>query len=71
MKGKLIFNLPENQSEFDMATDAQKMHAILFDLKHKFFRDLEEKKELNQKTVQFLRREVIDLIDSYQIRNLE
>ena len=32
MKAKLIFNLPEEQPEFEMATNGSKMHSVLWEM---------------------------------------
>jgi coproporphyrinogen III oxidase len=32
MKAKLIFNLPEEQTEFEMATNGSKMHSVLWEM---------------------------------------
>lgn len=38
MKAILEFNLPEEQSEFDLATKAGNMHAALWDIAQEVFR---------------------------------
>ena len=38
MKAILEFNLPEEQSEFDMAARANSMHAALWDMAQEIFR---------------------------------
>lgn len=39
-KAILEFNLPEEQAEFDTASNAGKMQSILWDLQHQVFRNI-------------------------------
>jgi len=54
MKAKLIFNLPEDNFDFLLATCASDMYSILRDLKNKLKYELKHNDDLTQETYEYL-----------------
>jgi hypothetical protein len=70
MKATLEFNLPEDQAEFDFATQGSNMHLALWDISQEL-RTLwkyEELKEEEWDMVERIRNKFFEILDDYQIK---
>lgn len=70
MKAKLTFNLPDDQAEFDLATQGSKMHEALSDMSQEL-RTLFKYEELNEnelKVVESIRGRFYEILDDHQIK---
>jgi hypothetical protein len=70
MKIKMIFNLPEDQIEFDFATQGGKMYSALWDIS-KELRTLWKYEELDEKEwdmVERIRNKFFEILDDHQIK---
>jgi hypothetical protein len=70
MKAKLTFNLPEDQAEFDFATQGSKMYSALHELSQEL-RTLWKYEELDEKEwnmVERIRNKFYDILDDHQIK---
>jgi hypothetical protein len=69
MKAKIIFNLPEDQAEFDFATQGSKMYNALWDISQEL-RTLWKYEELDEKEwdmVERIRNKFFDILEDNQI----
>ena len=70
MKAKIIFNLPEDQAEFDFATQGSKMYSALWDISQEL-RTLWKYEELKQEEwdmVERIRNKFYEILDDHQIK---
>ena len=70
MKAKLTFNLPEDQAEFDFATQGGNMYSALFEISQEL-RTLWKYEELDEKewdTVERIRNRFYEILDDHQIK---
>ena len=70
MKAKLTFNLPDEQAEFDLATQGGKMYGALSDMSQEL-RTLLKYKELNEdelKVIERIRSRFYEILDDHQIK---
>jgi hypothetical protein len=70
MKAKLTFNLPEDQAEFDLATQGGNMYAALWDISQEL-RTLWKYEELDEKEwdmVERIRNKFFEILDDHQIK---
>jgi hypothetical protein len=70
MKAKLTFNLPEDQAEFDFATQGGKMYSALHELSQEL-RTLWKYEELNEQEwdmVERIRNKFYEILDDHQIK---
>jgi len=68
-KIKMIFNLPEDQAEFDFATQGSNMHSALWDISQEL-RTLwkyEELKEEEWDMVERIRNKFYEILNDHQI----
>ena len=69
-KIKMIFNLPEDQAEFDFAIQGGNMYSALFDISQEL-RTLWKYEELSEgewKIVERIRDKFHDILDDHQIK---
>ena len=69
MKAKIIFNLPEDQAEFDFATQGSKMYNALWDISQEL-RTLWKYEELDEKEwdmVERIRNKFFEILEDNQI----
>ena len=70
MKAKLIFNLPEDQAEFDFAVQGSNMYSALWDISQEL-RTLWKYEELTDeefKIVEKIRNKFYEILDENQIK---
>ena len=70
MKAVLKFNLPEDQAEFDFATQGGKMYSALHELSQEL-RTLWKYEELNEQEwdmVERIRNKFYEILDDHQIK---
>ena len=70
MKAKLIFNLPEDQTEFDFAIQGSNMYSALWDISQEL-RTLYKYEELDEKEwkmVEKIRDKFYEILDENQIK---
>jgi len=70
MKAKIIFNLPEDQAEFDFATQGSNMYSALWDISQEL-RTLWKYEELKQEEwdmVERIRNKFFEILDDHQIK---
>ena len=70
MKAKIIFNLPEDQAEFDFATQGSNMYSALWDISQEL-RTLWKYEELSDeefKIVERIRNKFYEILDENQIK---
>lgn len=70
MKAKLTFNLPEDQAEFDFATQGGNMYSALFEISQEL-RTLWKYEELDEKEwdmVERIRNRFYEILDDHQIK---
>lgn len=70
MKAKLTFNLPEDQAEFDFATQGSNMHSALWDISQEL-RTLWKYEELDEKEwdmVERIRNKFFEILEDHQIK---
>jgi hypothetical protein len=70
MKAKITFNLPEDQAEFDFATQGGNMYAALWDISQEL-RTLWKYEELSDeewKMVERIRDKFFEILDENQIK---
>ena len=70
MKAKLTFNLPEDQAEFDFATQGGNMYSALFEISQEL-RTLWKYEELSEeewKMVERIRDKFYEILDENQIK---
>ena len=68
------FKLPEERLEFDIACNANKYYAVLFELNYNYFRKLADNEHLTEAQVEFLgiiEKDFRDLLDQNEITNLD
>jgi hypothetical protein len=69
MKAKIIFNLPEDQAEFDFATQGSNMYSALWDISQEL-RTLWKYEELKQEEwdmVERIRNKFFEILEDHQI----
>jgi hypothetical protein len=69
-KIKMIFNLPEDQAEFDFAVQGGKMYSALWDISQEL-RTLWKYEELDEKEwdmVERIRNKFFEILDDHQIK---
>jgi len=69
-KIKMIFNLPEDQAEFDFAIQGGNMYSALFDISQEL-RTLWKYEELSEeewKIVERIRNKFFEILDTHQIK---
>lgn len=69
-KIKMIFNLPEDQAEFDFAIQGGNMYSALFDISQEL-RTLWKYEELSEeewKIVERIRNKFFEILDDHQIK---
>ena len=69
MKARLTFNLPEDQAEFDFATQGSKMYNALWDISQEL-RTLWKYEELDEKEwdmVERIRNKFFEILEDHQI----
>jgi hypothetical protein len=69
MKAQLTFNLPEDQAEFDFATQGSKMYNALWDISQEL-RTLWKYEELDEKEwdmVERIRNKFFEILEDHQI----
>jgi hypothetical protein len=70
MKAKIIFNLPEDQAEFDFATQGSNMYSALWDISQEL-RTLWKYEELKQEEwdmVERIRNKFFEILEDHQIK---
>jgi hypothetical protein len=70
MKAKIIFNLPEDQAEFDFATQGGNMYSALWDISQEL-RTLWKYEELKQEEwdmVERIRNKFFEILEDHQIK---
>ena len=70
MKAKITFNLPEDQAEFDLATQGGNMYAALWDISQEL-RTLWKYEELSEeewKIVERIRNKFFEKLEDHQIK---
>ena len=70
MKAKIIFNLPEDQAEFDFATQGSTMYSALWDISQEL-RTLWKYEELKQEEwdmVERIRNKFFEILENHQIK---
>jgi hypothetical protein len=70
MKAQLTFNLPEDQAEFDFATQGSNMYSALWDISQEL-RTLWKYEELKQEEwdmVERIRNKFFEILEDHQIK---